>query len=245
MLNYRRMHWLFSILCVLSILGAAPLDAADDETGQGAKKRIAFEVPLRGAPKMRVGGGVRGVDSMNLTLRVLAPEESGFTTSSRPTLYWYVSDVVSDPVEIAITDTTSLEAASRPILEITLASPIEQGVHALSLADHGAALKSGVEYQWFVAIVTDPEQRSKDVIAGGSIVYSDGNPALQKELAGRDDTIPAVVYAQFGLWYDAVHDLSQRIVRNPGDAQTRELRADLLEQVGLGEVAAYDRSGLL
>lgn len=192
---------------------------------------------------MRVGGGVRSADALDVAVTVLAPEEAGLTVSNRPTLYWYLSDPVRDSVEIALTDTTSLAVAATPVLDVNIPGPIEAGVHAFDLADHDVTLKDGVEYQWFVAVVKDPTQRSKDIIAGGSIVYTPEDSALREELAQSDGTVPAITYAEFGVWYDAVDDLSSRIEADPDDPQMRALRADLLEQVGLESVASYDRGG--
>jgi hypothetical protein len=53
-----------------------------------------------------------------------------------------------------------------------------------------------------------------------------------------------LVYAQHGVWYDAIAALSSQIDATPEDPTLREQRAALLDQVGLSEVAAYDRRGL-
>jgi Domain of Unknown Function (DUF928) len=53
--------------------------------------------------------------------------------------------------------------------------------------------------------------------------------------------LPAL-YAQAGIWYDAIDQLSSQISANQSDRQLRERRAALLEQVGLKDAAAFDRS---
>jgi hypothetical protein len=52
------------------------------------------------------------------------------------------------------------------------------------------------------------------------------------------------VYAQSGLWYDAVDEISKLIYANPADGALREQRASLLAQAGLAHAAAYDRNTL-
>jgi hypothetical protein len=158
---------------------------------------------------------------------VLAPNETGFTTRDTPTIYWYVSEPVESPVEVTLTTTEPLKDATPPALEITLQPPIGKGVHALRLADHGVVLKPGVEYQWFVAVVGNPAQRSSDIIAGGAI----------KRLAETNT-------AKDGLWYDTIDQLSQRISASPADPRLRQQRAALLDQVGLREAAAFDRDAI-
>lgn len=222
----------------------ATSEPAEDSSSDSASPRITFEVPLRGAPKMRVGGGVRGVDAMDLTLSVLTPEEAGLTTKSAPTVYWYASDRVETPVEIAFTDTTSLEAAAVPLVDVTLSPPVDRGIHGFSLADHGVELRPDVEYQWFVAAIRDPEQRSKDIIAGGAIIYRPATANLIRQLTvAQANSQTAIFLAESGIWYDAVDELSRSIASNAGDGGARSLRAELLEQVGLVEAASYDRGG--
>ncbi len=200
---------------------------ADAEKTANEAATFSYKPPLRGAPATRVGGGTRSVGSRSFTVSVLAPNETGFTTRDTPTIYWYVSEPVESPVEVTLTTTEPLKDATPPALEITLQPPISKGVHALRLADHGVVLKPGVEYQWFVAVVGNPAQRSSDIIAGGAI----------KRLAEAD-------YAKDGLWYDTIDQLSRRISANPADLRLRQQRAALLDQVGLREAAAFDRDAI-
>ncbi len=213
-----------------------------------AKQKVAakpmlfsYKVPLRGAPATRVGGGTRSAGASAMTLKVLAPIETGYTVQARPTIYWYVSETITNPVEITITGTGSLEEAAVPLLEITLQAPIKQGIHALRLEEHEMSLKPDVEYQWFVAVVKNPDQRSDDLIAGGSIKRVAATQDVQVKLNESGQAMRAAIYAESGIWYDAIDQLSKQIVSNPANRDLHEQRAALLEQVGLGAAAAYDR----
>ncbi len=66
-------------------------------------------------------------------------------------------------------------------------------------------------YQWFVTIAVDPKQRSRDVVAGGAIERIASPGALQSQLAQAGPTRAPFVYAEAGLWYDAVTVVSQMI----------------------------------
>jgi regulator of sirC expression with transglutaminase-like and TPR domain len=48
------------------------------------------------------------------------------------------------------------------------------------------------------------------------------------------------MYAQNGLWYDAVAAVSELIESSPKDCALRRKRAFLLQQVGLPQIADYD-----
>lgn len=202
------------------------------------KTGFTYKPPMRGAPATRVGGGTRSIGAA-LTVNVLAPSETGYTTQEKPTIYWFVSQPIDKPIELTITSNESLQAAAKPALEITLQPPIAKGIHALRLGDHNLSLKSGTEYQWFVAVVRDPAQRSNDTIAGGTIKRIDEASAVQSQLKQASPAQKAAVYAEAGIWYDAIDTLSRQI--DSGDRQMRAQRAALLEQVGLREAAAYDR----
>ncbi len=196
-----------------------------------------YEPPRRGAPSVRVGGGSRGLAGRTFTLSVLAPEHTGWTTQEQPTLYWYASEPVPTSVQLTIIE----EDAIQPLLELNLNPPMKPTIQALSLEGQDIHLQPDREYQWFVAVVNNPEQRSNDIVAGGVItrvVPSDPVRAKLRE-AGKAE-LPQI-YAEAGLWYDAIEAISERINAKPDDRQLREQRASLLEQVGLPEVAAYDR----
>ncbi|HYI87142.1 MAG TPA: DUF928 domain-containing protein [Burkholderiales bacterium] len=226
------MRTFLTVATALWALGVQAADAdrrvlvaqADAEKQAAESTAVSYKPPLRGAPATRVGGGTRSVGAQALTVNVLAPNETGFTTADKPTVYWYVSEPLNTPVELTLTTTEPLKDAVPTALELTLQPPIARGVHALRLGDHGVTLKPGVEYQWFVAVVSNPAQRSNDVVAGGGI----------KRIAPADAV-------RDGVWYDALDQLSQQISANPADARLRQQRAALLEQVGLREAAAYDR----
>jgi len=218
-----------------------PQPEAEKATTGAAPTPTVYKPPLRGAPATRVGGGTRNTGSKILTLSALAPNEAGYTVSDKPTLYWYLSESLDTPVELTITPTGKLHEATPPVLEITLKPPVARGVHALRLGDHGVVLKPGVEYQWFVAVISNPAQRSNDVVAGGSIIRL-ADSAIPAQLQQVPQARWAGVYAEGGVWYDAIDQLSRSISATPADRQLRQQRAALLEQVGLPEAAAFDRS---
>jgi len=217
--------------------------AKQDGAGSEAVKQpasglfINYRPPLRGAPSRRVGGGSRGDGDAAADLYVLAPDHTGLTTSEQPVLYWYISKPVDDELVFTLVDDMGVE----PLVETTISSPKDAGIYPIKLADYAVQLKIDTEYQWFITIVRDPAQRSMDRLAGGvvkQVAPADGiTRRLQK--AGRQQA--AAIYAESGLWYDAVDVLSREILANPGDTRLREQRAQLLEGGGMEAIAAFDR----
>jgi hypothetical protein len=198
---------------------------------------LNYKPPLRGKPGSRVGGGSRGAGQDDLFLAFLAPDHTGLTTKRQPSLYWFVSRPTATRIEITINDEKSIQ----PVLEITLEKPEEVGIQSFRLADHDLALLPGVEYQWFVSIIPDPEYRSKDIVDTGYIKLIEPSKTLNEKLANASGLEVSVIYAEEGLWYDALGAISELIEIDPKNSELREQRAYLLEQIGLNTVADYER----
>lgn len=197
----------------------------------------------RGAPVARVGGGTRGRPPMiKLSLDVLSADTTGHTLRDQPTVYWYVSAPVAHPVEFTVIGAETLEEGAKPLLNVQSTTPVEPGMHALRLADYGIKLKPDHDYQWFVAIVRNPNQRSNDILAGGRIRKVSGSQGMNEQLSDNAPAKHAEIYARSGIWYDAIDALSKMINADPGNRELRTQRSALLEQVGLPRAAAYDRA---
>ena len=243
-MNAPRLSSLLVVATLLTALGSGPLLAVESDN-EAATKPAAFsyKVPLRGAPATRVGGGTRGTEAGSLSVNVLAPGETGFTVQGQPRIYWYLSARSEQPVEITIATSWPPEAAATPLLELTVPAPVDQGIHALDLAEHGITLQPDVEYQWFAAVVRNPDQRADDIVAGGTIQRIALPSDVAAELGRASGAERAAVYARGGIWYDAIEQLSESIASTPDSQSLRAARASLLDQVGLESAAEYDRSG--
>ena len=188
--------------------------------------------PKRGAPGGRVGGGTRGIQRDVFMLSVLAPDHSGLTISEQPSLYWFISGPTSLPVELTVMDPEGVQ----PILETRLPAPVQAGIHRVRLADHNIRLKPGAAYRWFVTVVPDSDRRSKDILAGGAIERVDVPGDLKTKLATANKSQLFSLYAEAGLWYDAIAAISEMIEAAPQDQALRKQRTALLSQVGLSAI---------
>ena len=130
----------------------------------------------------------------------------------------------------------------KPVLETKVESLAGDGMNCLSLSPFGINLQPGAEYQWFVAIIPDPEQRSKDVVSGGVIVFTEPPKSLTDKLSNAKGVDVSKAYAEDGFWYDAIESLSELIRNNPEDKGYQALRLNLLEQAGLSEVVRQHKN---
>ena len=220
----------------LFAVGITAVPGAAQETktpAQATVKAPVYKPPLRGAPGGRVGGGTRSGSSRDIfVLAALVPEDSGLTVSEQPSLYWFISTATTLPVEVAITD----PQATQPVVETRLPSPTKPGIQRIRLADLGIHLAPGTAYQWSISVIPDANRRSRDILAGGVIQRVEAPAGLQEKLAQSRKEEHPFLYAEAGLWYDALGSISELIEVTPFDAQLRKQRSALLSQVGLRDM---------
>ncbi len=197
-----------------------------DELDQGdmavAAVQPTYVPPRLGAPKTRVGGGTRS-QGAGLELALLAPEHTGITAQASPKLFWWVSRGVNGEVEFVVTRRGAIEPDFRVRRTLTL----EPGIHALDLNAEGVALEPGETYQWSVAIVRDPDRRSRDMVGVATVEYV--------PTAVQETEAPAL--AADGFFYDAIAAL------DGCSDQSCDAKAVLLEQVALTNVAHWVLNG--
>jgi len=207
------------------------LVSAEDAKAPAAPVR--FRPPTKDATSVRVTGGSRGSGESAVTLDVLAPDEIGLTTQEQPSLFWYQSKPANAKFELTLLQDNKV----KPIVQVQIERSSKAGIQRLKLADYNAKLAVGVEYQWVIALVSDPDNRSKDLVASGVIKRIEPAAELKAKLASASSGAMPGVYAEAGVWYDALALLSDQVDAEPANQSLRQTRADLLRQVGLKTAA--------
>jgi hypothetical protein len=178
-------------------------------------------------------------------IAAFAPQQTGLTVNPQPRLYWYLSSDWDWEIEFTLNEV----GAPEPLLELTLGLPPDKdrhlaGFHSLNLADYDIRLEKDKEYEWFIAIVPDPMERSGDLVTSATIRLVDPPKDLTQQLASVAEVAHYQVYAKNGLWYEAADALSQQIEKNPQDNTLRLQRAALNQQVKMHKVAIFDNPSL-
>jgi hypothetical protein len=239
---------LFLVLVVLSPLQAVAVDSATDsakadtptsssrptDSNKPATPAPSYKPPLRGAPAGRVGGGTRGAtERESFALQVLTPDHIGYTSKDQPCLYWFISKPTAHSVEMTITERNGVQ----PLFTKVIAGPAKGGIQEFCIANYGVHLKPEVPYKWFVALVTDKEDRSKDILAGGMIQRIEASKSLQDKLISKESGPRYSVFAEEGFWFDSFEAITKDITGSNSNADLIRQRTELLKQVGLAEVA--------
>ena len=217
--------------------GERPMIRVSEEKTTAPKEEPLYRPPSRGAPGGRVGGGTRVPSEGLPLLYALVPDHVGLTAAEQPVFVWYMSKATSHPLEFTVID----EVGVAPLIERPLSAPAQQGINIIQSDQYGLELEPGKTYQWYVSLISDPDRRSKDVIAGGRVEVSAAPSSLKNEVMHANPVDATTLLAQAGFWYDAMGVISTNIQANPSNQEMRAIRASLLNQVDLKTVAQVDR----
>jgi hypothetical protein len=179
-------------------------------TATTPKPAPVYQPPARGKPRGRVGGGARGLGSTLPALTALVPDHTGETLKPQPSLFFALAPLPPEGGKLVFV--LSSDESVEPLVEAELARPSAAGLQRIDLASYGVELRTGLEYEWSVAITLDPERRSRDVVTVGWIERTEPPAGL----ATNDPRALAVA----GFWYDAFAsapaELRQTLLRDAG-----------------------------
>ncbi len=192
--------------------------------------------PNTGIPGRRVGGGVRGGCSVTSpqTLTAVVPENAyGQTLDEYPTFWFYLPEMEAEAAEFML-----LDESGESVYEIEFEVTGESGIIQVEIPAHSGVppLAVGESYEWSLAMVCDRLDRSGDLFVVGSVERVAPDANLEQALAASPMD-QSTVYAQAGLWYEAIEALVEQRQGStlPADALTKW--QTLLQDVGLEDLA--------
>lgn len=216
--------------------------ALADTPSKAKPATFRYVPPKRGNPKSTQATGSRGCNQVQqspVSLTLLVPKDhDGLTTSGHPTFFWHVSA----PVQMAFTLTQ--RGVVQPLWEQQIQPPAA-GIVQLQMPSNLPELLVGKEYRWSVTLLCNRERPSANPFVQTWIERIPTTSSLTQQLAAAPtDRDRASIYAQAGLWYDALAAISAADTANPKDVSILEERLLLLDSVGLERVAAQERQSL-
>ncbi|MEM6445337.1 MAG: DUF928 domain-containing protein [Cyanobacteria bacterium P01_D01_bin.123] len=189
---------------------------------------FGYSPPDRGAPRRTRGAGSRGCQATRpLGLTLLVPSDhTGRTISSHPTFAWHLAGATDVPVEFTLVQ----PGVAQPLYAVTLPQQPE-GYGQIALPAEVPALEIGQEYRWSVEAICNPKRPSSNIFAQGWIERIELSPELAQTLertSNRRDE--ALVYAEAGVWFEALSTLSEVVKL---DASARADRLALMKDGGI------------
>jgi hypothetical protein len=146
-------------------------------------------------------GGRRGCPEDKIPLTILAPNKHiGQTTSRYPTFAWFVSN--SYQVDFRIFEFDANARPSKPIGKPVLL-PKSSGINKYSLPESQSGLTVGQKYLWQVAI----KCQQGYLVERAEFKVVEMPASLSKKLSLTEDgATKADLYAEAGLWYNALDE---------------------------------------
>lgn len=202
------------------------------------RSRLGFKIPGLKPSGNLSGGGVRGgcnADSLGkVDVVALMPQTKiGLTVASKPTFLFRVSKTSVKEATFKLRNETGQTIIYDKPFPLTNTG----NVLSFTLPDDAPALEIGKEYQWEVMVNCDPDDPGGNPRVRTAIKRVEANSNLMSKLAQAQPNERPDLYAQEGIWIDALSNLAKLRIANPTDAELQEEWSSLLESVGLKEIA--------
>jgi len=184
----------------------------------------------------RKGDGRVTWDTANIKLTALVPESLiGRTVSEYPVFFSYLPKTAAQLADFYLVD-----EEENLIYETTLKINNAPGVMSVSIPANKNVppLEAGKNYRWSIALVCYPDDRSTDVVATGIVRRVELSADILRELDVADPRQKTVIYAENGIWQDALGTLAAARRANPNDTDLAADWESLLDSVKLGSIAA-------
>ncbi|MBR8833333.1 MAG: DUF928 domain-containing protein [Stigonema ocellatum SAG 48.90 = DSM 106950] len=258
-INFLSLQKALALCATFSLVNITQLSA---QSQQSNTAKIRFVQPAlerqpenRGAPKDRKGAGTRrNCPVANKPLTALVPLVSitanqtvqtgtatrqyvlSLTTAEHPTFWFYVPYAPKNinSVKFVLLDEKNNSLTTEPI-PITLSNT--PGVIRVSVPATEKPLEIGQYYHWYFLMDCSPQSRSEDIAVEGLVQRIVPKQELTRRLVTATPRQRVALYAQAGIWQDAVTTLGELRIRQRQDAALASDWKDLLDSVGLENIS--------
>lgn len=223
--------------------------------------------PTDSVPTNREGAATRGGECLqgSKSLTALVPASGiGETAAEYPTFSWYMPQTSASAMEFVLRDAKGNDiyrshyalanfaaypgdsAALSSLGTVNSASPTlgvdrvsASRIMSLTLPAFAnlSPLEIGQEYSWTLALICDPNERSKDIIASGAIKRVTPNPTLSRRIQQATPEDRVALYADARLWYETLSSLVELRRDRPDNNDLTQAWNKLLTSVGLDAIS--------
>lgn len=245
--------WVYALAgsSLLTLTGATGASRLQAQSIISLDRAPAFRLVLPTPPKdprapqgRQKGGSSRGGGNQQSSVHPLTalvpattgPDQEtfvwGLTTAERPMLWFMMPELESAPVEFILQDEQDryLHKAS-----FILPDSLSQGIVQIDLPESMPALEFDTRYTWTLAVAATPNHPS--MFVQGTIYRVPLATSLKQQMAQATELEKVALYAQAGLWHDAIATLARLRQTHPQNTQLKTAWGDLLKQAKLEEIA--------
>ncbi|MBD2458158.1 DUF928 domain-containing protein [Nostoc sp. FACHB-87] len=229
-----------SILC-LDVLPISSLNAQVKAESisktQGWQISQAFKPPKRGDPPASAGGSTRGSSCLKNKKQIvplLPANKLGLTLAERPTLFWFVPESsVKTAKFVLLTDKDE-----NSVYETTLTLPNKSGIISFTLPKTAPELAVGKTYHWYLTVMCNSQDASTNPWVDGWVERTEAEASLSAALAKAQPRKLPSIYAEAGIWYEALATSAQLRRSEPKNVRARVDWWTLLKSVNLNALAS-------
>lgn len=160
----------------------------------------------------------------------------GLTTSERPTFWFYIpytKDLSNSSAEFSLQD-----SAENDVYRNAIALPSKPSVIGISLPSTAASLEVDKTYRWYLKVHCNKEEASIPVYVEGDIKRINlDSRVIQQIKAANEPRQKIIIFAEKGIWFDALNMLAQIRISNYRDASVEEDWQSLLQSINLDNIA--------
>ena len=188
---------------------------------------IRFILPPKGAPGNRTPAAARtGCPIVKKPMTALVPPTNiGLTISEHPTFWFYIPYQPTSANQIEF-----LLINDNKGYKIPWQLTGKPGIISITLPKNKPVLEIGKKYNWVLNFICNPDNRLQDAVVKGYIERVSINSNLKNQLE-RVNTLREriLLFAEHGLWYDALTLLGEERRKKPKDVQVAKDWQDLLQ----------------
>ncbi|MEG3918775.1 DUF928 domain-containing protein [Microcoleus sp. T3_A4] len=184
-------------------------------------------------PRRPVRGGCASISQLGLTA-LMPKNKIGRTVSDYPTFFFYLPQTEAQSAEFILQDQSGNQIYKQDVTISNLS-----GVIGVSIpADKNVPpLEVGKSYTWNLTVICDSQDRSADQIEIGTVRRVELSEDIRRQLDQADPRQKTVIYAENGIWQDALSTLAAARRDQPNDTTFKADWESLLDSVKLGEIA--------
>jgi hypothetical protein len=174
-------------------------------------------------------------DLPQASFTALVPENKrGRTVSDYPTFFFYLPQPNAELAEFILEDENGNLIYGQALTIKNLSGVIGVSIPANT---NVPPLEVGKKYTWVFSLVCNPEDRSADKVESGVVRRVELSADILGALENADARQKTVIYAENGIWHDALGTLAAARRANLNDPVLKTDWESLLDSVTLREIA--------
>ena len=180
-------------------------------------------------------GNCRKSEPNPIDLTALVPANKiARTVSEHPTFFFYLPPTKAESAEFVLID-----PSGKQIYKQTLTVTNLSGVIGVSIPANNNVppLEVGKKYTWNFTVICEAEDRSADLLETGRLLRVELSADIRSELEKADPRRKTAIYAENGIWQDALSNLAAARRDRPSDTVLDADWESLLDAVKLTKIA--------